>query len=236
MFSKKSLLVLVVGLVAILMIGCTTENNNSANDLGEMGDVVATVNGVDIDIEVFQDTVEQMMFSYEQQGFALEGEEGEEILEQIKQQAINSLVQQEVLLQEAKQGGYDVPDEMVEEELESIKTQFPTEEEFEMALQESQLTENALKDMLVDEMQIEQLIQSKVKEVAVSEDEVKETYEQYKMQMELQMEGAEEVQEMPSFEEVKDQLEAQIQQGKQQEQIGQIIEELMEKSEIQIFI
>jgi len=236
MFSIKKLLVLVICLVTILVIGCTTENNSSTNGLGEMGDVAATVNGVDIKLEVFQDTVEQMKVSYGQQGFDFEGEEGEEVLEQIKQQAINNLIQQEVLLQEAKQEGYDATDEMVEEELRNVKTQFPTEEEFEMALEANQLTENEFKEMLVNEIQIELLLQSKVEEIAVSEDEVEEMYEQYIQQIEQRIEGDKEVQEVPPFEDVKDQLKAQIQQGKQQEQEERIIEELMGKSEIQVFI
>ncbi|SNS41015.1 SurA N-terminal domain-containing protein [Anaerovirgula multivorans] len=235
MFSKINLFFIVVGLVGILVMGCTSGDGGLINNLGELGDKVATVNGVDIGIEVFQDSVERMLLNYEQQGFDLE-EEGEAFLEQIQQQAINSLVQEEVLLQSAGQKGYEAPEEMVEEEFAQVKGQFQTEEEFQAALEASGFTENEFKTALANDIKITQFIDGEIEEVLVEEDEVKEMYEQYKESLETQLEETEEAQEIPTFEEVKNQLEAEIKQGKEQEQVGQIVERLMENSEIEIFI
>ncbi len=232
MFLKRIRLILIVALVTFSMAACATDNNDSAND------VVATVNGVDIGIDVFEDIVKQLSSQYAQQGLDIEGEGGEAILQQIEQEAINSLVQQEVILQEAKNKGFDVSDEEVVEELENIKQQYPAEEDFETALQENDLTENKLKAMITDQMQVMNYInslQSEVK-VTVSEDEVKEIYEQYKTQMEAQMEGSENIQEMPAFEDIKDMLENELKQRKEQEQVGQMIEKLVEESEIEIYL
>lgn len=240
MFSKKRILFIFVGLAALLIMGCSSDGDDLTKDEGEIDDAVAIVNGDEISREVFEDIVERMVLSYEQQGLSFEGEEGEAALDLLRQQVINSLVQEKVLLQEAEKKGYHVSDEEVEKELELIKKQFSSEEEYKTTLQDNQLTEEEIKRSLFSEMVIEQFIEKEVQEVTISEEEVRMMYDQYKAQMEAQKEeGAEETEEsleMPAFEEIKQQLEAQIKQQKEQTMFSEMIEKLMEKSEIEIFM
>lgn len=229
---RKSLFFTVIALVGVLIIGCTAEEDNS----NETTDVAATVNGIDISMERFEDSVDMMKSSYEQQGIDLEGEEGQQLLEQINQQAINSLVQEEVLMQAVEQEGLEISEEELEEEFTKIKDEFETEEEFQSALEMSGFTEEEFKTALATDIEIGQFIDNEMEEVSVSEDELNEMYEQYIELLESYSEETEETQEVPTFEEIKDQLEAQIKQGKQQEQLQQIMEKLMEESDVEIFV
>ncbi|ABR47023.1 hypothetical protein Amet_0798 [Alkaliphilus metalliredigens QYMF] len=233
MFTKKSLLFIVVGLIALLVIGCASEGENLSQDQGE---VVATVNGASITREVFENTVERTKLNYQQQGIEFEGEEGEAMLVQVREQALNSLLQEEVLLQEAKEKGYDVSEEAIETELESMKGQFESEEEFEAALEFNQFTEDDLRNMLASEMAIEQFLQNELEEAPASDEEAQELYDQYAAQMKEIAEETGETEEMPAFEEVKEQLKMQIAQENQQELMAQLIDGLMEQSEIEIFL
>ena len=227
---------MMVGLIAILVIGCSS-GENDVTDSGETDGLAATVNNVEISTEKFEKAVDRMVSYYEQQGLNFEEEEGRAFLEQIRQQAINELVQEEVLLQSAKEKGYDVSDEIIAEELEQIKAQFSTDEEFQIALEQNKLTEDELKSMIVSELQIEKFIKNEIPEVTVIDEEIQQMYDQYKVQYETQKgEDTEEDQEFPSFEEAKAEIEAQLKQQKEQEQFGKLIEELMENSDIEIFI
>jgi len=227
MFSKRWLLFIVIALLAILVIGCTPKSDSN---------VAATVNGEDISLEVFEAAVDRMVLGYQQQGFNFEGEAGEVALEEIRQQVINSLIQEEVLLQESKQKGYEASQEAVEEEFEGIKSGFESEEDFKAALELNKFTEESLKNMIANDMQIRAFLENEIQEVDVTEDEIREVYDEYKALWESQNEESEEDTEIPSFEEVKVAIENQIKEDKEQQQFGKIIEELMEKSEIEIFI
>jgi hypothetical protein len=235
-FSKKTLFVILIGLVAILMIGCTSGENNATGP-GETGEMAATVNDSGISMAEFEDTVNRTKAFYEQQGFDFENEEGTATLEQIRQQVIDDLVLKEVLMQNAKEKGYDVSDQQISEEIERIKAQFPSDEDFQTALSENQLTEDGLKSMVASELQIGEFFQNEIPKVTVADDEIQQMYDEYKEQYEAQMaESTEDGQEFPSLEEAKGQIEAQLIQQKEQVEYDRMIEELMENSDIEILI
>lgn len=222
--------------MTILVIGCTPGEDDITGS-SETGELAATVNNVGISTEEFEDAVNRVISFYGQQGIDFEGEEGTALLEQLRQQIINELVQEEVLLQSAKEKGYDVSEEIIAEEIEQIKAQFPSDEDYQIALEQSQLTEEELKQMIVSELQIEQFLKGEIAEVTVTDEEIQQMYDQYLAQHEDQgEEGTENEQEFPSFEEAKPQIEAQLKQQKEQEQFSQLLEQLMANSEIEILI
>jgi len=224
---------MILGLMIVLVIGCTP-SENEGTDPGDKSELAAIVNGVGISIEEFENSVDRTKTSYEQQGYNFEGDEGAALLEQIRQQAIDELVQQEVLIQNAEEKGYEVSEEQVNAELEQIKVQFPSDEDYQTALEQSKLTEDELKSLIVSELQIEQFVKNEIPEVTVTDEEIQQLYDQYKIQYEA--EGTEQDQDFPSFEEAKPDIEVQIKQQKEQEQFGQLMEELMAKSDIEILI
>ncbi len=234
MFNKKSLMFLIISLISILIVGCASEAGDaSGNSEESMENVVAKVNGNSISTVEYEDLVQMMVSSYESQGVDFTTEEGEKFLEQIKSQAVNSLVQEEVLLQEAKANGFNASDETVDKQIEAVKSQFPSEEDFKTQLNNQNLTEDDYKKMIAKEIIIGEFLESEVKETPVSEEELQSVYDQYIEQISQQ---AGEAAEVPSFEDVKDQLEMQLTQQNQQEQVTKIIEVLLEENEIEIYI
>lgn len=233
---KKKIFFITIVLVGLLVLGCSPNGEDISDDELEKEDVAATVNGVNISKEDFENTVNRMVQSYEMQGFTFEDEDGEEMLEQIRNQAIDSLVKDEVLFQEAEKEGYDASEEDIQEQLELLKDQFPSEDDFNTALQENNLTELDVTDMIARDIKIEQFVESKIKGITVDEEEVKEMYDQYKEQFEASKEEADEAQIMPDYEEVKSQLEMQIRQQKEQAYFMEMMEDLMEQNEIDIYI
>ena len=229
MLRKKCLLLVVLGLVTLLAMGCASEgeNENRPEDSDwDMDEIVASVSGTEITRGEFEGTVARTRLSYEQQGANFTGEQGEAMLDQIREQAINTLVHEELLLQEAREKGFEATQEAVEEELEGAKAQYPSEEEFATVLEANYLNEDDFKKMIANNMVIDEFLQSEIEEAPVSDEDVQQLYDQYAAQTE----------DMPALEDVKSQLELEISQQNQQAQIGVLIEQLMEKSEVEIFI
>lgn len=237
MFNKKSIMFLIVSLITTLVVGCTSQGGDvSGNSEENMENVVAKVNDNSISTVEYEDLVKMMKSSYESQGVDFNTEEGKTFLDQIQTQAINSLVQEEVLFQEAKEKGFEASDETVNEQIEAVKSQFPSEEEFSVELEKQNLTEDKYKEMVTKEIVISEFLQSEIKEVTISEEELQAAYDQYVDQMKQMAEQTGEETEIPDFEDSKEQLEMQLSQQNQQEQMSKIIEELLEENEVEIYI
>lgn len=234
MILKKKIIgvLMLAAMVSIFAIGCSQESAPEGNENVETGEAVAIVNGEEISKEDFDYTVQRISMNYEQQGLSLEGEQGEAVLEGIREEAMDILVEERILLQEAIKNGHSVTDEEVEEEFESLKGQFSSQEDFEEILEMNLLTEERLKKMLKTEMHIERFFKEATENVEVSEAESKEAYDRYFEEIQ----GTEAEEDFPSYEEIKYDLEFEIMQEKQNEEFRTIIETLKADSEINILI
>lgn len=234
MILKKKIIgvLMLAAMVSIFAIGCSQESAPEGNENVETGEAVAIVNGEEISKEDFDYTVQRISMNYEQQGLSLEGEQGEAVLEGIREEAMDILVEERILLQEAIKNGHSVTDEEVEEEFESLKGQFSSQEDFEEILEMNLLTEDRLKKMLKTEMHIERFFKEATENVEVSEAESKEAYDRYFEEIQ----GTEAEEDFPSYEEIKNDLEFEIMQEKQNAEFRTIIETLKADSEINILI
>lgn len=207
------------------VLGC------SSNDELNEGDVIALVNGEEVYAAEYLDMVEQYKMSYAQQGLDFETEEGEEMLVQIEEHALETLIQQEVLLQASARAEMLATAEQIQEELAVIVEQFDSTEEYEQALQMNGYTEDSFKEMLMLELSIENLLYAQVEPVdEVTQEEKEEFYAQLIMQYEMQG------QEAPEFEEIEEMIEAQVIQQKEQMQMQNIVQSLMDDADIERLI
>lgn len=225
--NKKLLLVLPLLMLMLLITAC-----------GGRDTVVATVNGEEILESELDASVDQMVSSYEQYGLDMESEQGQMMLVQIKTQALENLIQQEVLMQAAEEAGYTVSDEELDTEIGGIKAQFTTEEEFEEALEANGFTPESYRKRLKAELMISEFFQAQIETKEVSEEEIEAYYDDYVEQLEEHNEDAEEeeIREIREFDEIKDDIEEQLIQEDRQAQIGELIETLMAKADIEHLI
>ncbi|WP_066634306.1 peptidylprolyl isomerase [Desulfolucanica intricata] len=124
-----TLLVLVFSLV--LPAGCGSQ-------------VVATVNGEEITQEELDKKINETKALYQQQGIDLEGDDGKQMLEMLKQQTLEEMINNKLLMQEAKKQGKNLTDKQIKEKVAELKKQFSSEEEFKKYLKQAGMTEKEL--------------------------------------------------------------------------------------------
>ncbi|SES86106.1 SurA N-terminal domain-containing protein [Natronincola peptidivorans] len=223
---RKLGLILLVGVLALSFAACTaTEEAPGASETNQ-GEVVALVNNQEIYKSDFDRVLEGMKSQYLQFGIDFDSEDAKEILVELEKEAINNLVRHEVLLQDAKEKGYEAPQDELDYEIERIKGQFESEEEFENALEINNITLEQLKRNIGNEMILGEYLQQELGEESVTEEELRELYEVYSEMME----------DIPEFEEIRYQLIEEIQYERFQEKFEVYVGKLMEENTIEILL
>lgn len=143
--------------------------------------------------------------------------------ELIKEMSLNTLVEQELLIQSANEEGIEVTKEEVEEQYDELMAE--NGEDVMAFLDEYKLETDAFKNQISFSLYLNEYMESFL-QVDLSEDEVKEFYEQLK----------EENENTAEFDEIKDQIEERLIALKQEEKVKNILDDLKEKSKIEIHI
>ncbi|WP_100404202.1 SurA N-terminal domain-containing protein [Bacillus solitudinis] len=209
------------------------EDSEASLDTEDIPEVVATINGQDIEKELFISLLEREASMYAAQGMDLASEDGAELLDMIKQGVVDQLVNREILVQAAADQGIKASEEEIEAELNSQleQYQFESVEQLEEALKAENLTLEEFREDLAVQVKVEKYMTEHVDEPEVTEEELRSTYDE----MVASNPETDEA-EIPTFEEYKGELETQLQSQKQQEQMMALIEELKANSEITIHI
>lgn len=93
------------------------------------------------------------------------------------QQTLEALITEELIDQEVAKKSIAVTDEQINEEIDALKSMFPSEEAFNQAMASSGLTLDMLKEQTKRQVELTQLMGDKVK---VTDEELKEFWDQYK--------------------------------------------------------
>ncbi|MFW6318749.1 MAG: SurA N-terminal domain-containing protein [Bacillota bacterium] len=220
----KKGLVLLIGLMFIFAL--TACNNEDSEDEETNDTVIATVNDEEIYESTWKKSVDRMMLSYQQQGIDVESEQGQMFVEQIETQALDQLINQTLLYQEAKADNLVVDETEAQAELTEIKEGYDSDEEFATALESNLFTEDELLELLKIELSITAYLDATLDEVTVTEEEKEAYYDDYK-------EEADDEEEIPPYEDVEENIEAQLISQAEQAQVSEIISTLKESSEIE---
>lgn len=176
-------------------------------------DVVAVVNGEEIYGSTYNLVYSQLKL--------YEGQFSEEVdLDKVKEATMDSIIDRQLVFQDAKELGIEVEDETIDEEFEYMKE--TNEETLQTLLDQFQLTETAFKEQLKFEWTMNEYILETI-DVSVEDEEVEEQYEQLK----------EENEDIPEFDEIKDQMKRQLLQIKTNEAFEKKIAEIREESTIE---
>ena len=166
-----------------------------------------------------------MEATYAQQGIPFP--QGAE-LAQLRQQVLQQLVQQTLVLQETEERDITATSEEVEEQYQATVASFPDEATFNQTLESEGLTKEDLESLIDENIRVEKLLTSVVDEAQVApptEEEMRELYELARQQQEL-----------PPFEEVRSALEAELVTQRETEVIQAFIQELEASSEVEILV
>jgi len=159
---KKILLLALAVLIVFALAGCNQ-------------DVVATVNGEKITGAELSQRVDEAKASLEKQGFDFSGDQGQTLTENLRKQALEEMINDKLMLQEAKKFG-ELTEEQVQDKIKLLKAQFPTAEEYDLYLAQLKMSEEDVAYLLNLQEQV-------TKDVPpVSEDEVKKYYDDNKEQ------------------------------------------------------
>ncbi|MFB5198156.1 SurA N-terminal domain-containing protein [Neobacillus sp. KR4-4] len=154
----------------------------------------------------------------------------EEAAKQVKEQTIDSLVGQTLILQEADKKGYQASDDEVEKQLAKMKESYKSDNKFEDAMKLAGLDMTTLKAKTAENIEYMRYMEKEIPVEQVTDEEIQAYYDQSAKQ------GDAGGQKLPKLEEVKPQIKQQLEQQQQQKQLTKLVEELKKNAKVDIKI
>ncbi|NYE36794.1 peptidyl-prolyl cis-trans isomerase SurA [Nocardioides cavernae] len=184
-------------------------------------DVVAEVNGEEVTRDEFV-PIYQAGFKAAESQAQMTGEEPDE--DALRKQALDDLVDTELLSQEADSRGIEVSDEDVDAELTELAEQngMKTSDELLEAVAAQGLDEEQARDQVETQVMVEQLVADENGPIEPTDKELRAIYDQAKAQ---QAQSGQEGQDFPPFAEVRDQIVDQA----VAEETGKVAQAMLEK-------
>lgn len=224
--------VLVLGVLLVSVLPMMTDDSKDEDeaseasgdvDLSDIPDVVAVVNGEEIDREEFAAFYEPQV-----QQAAGSGQKVDE--DEIKKQTVDIVVDNELLLQEADDQGLSASKKQVEEALQGYAegSGMKSADEYLKALEKEQgLSPDQARAQIADSVAVEALVDKEVGDKPIEEAELRKLYDET---VAAQGEGAE----APPFEDVRPQLEQQVKAQHQQEAFKKLAESARKDADIDV--
>jgi peptidyl-prolyl cis-trans isomerase C len=136
----------------------------------EPGKIAAKVGNRTIDMQTFEQEVAKYMMQYK----GAQGNLPPAFMQQIRTQAINTLINREVLLQESEKRGIKADKEEVQKGIKSVQSRFPSQEKFQEALKNLKLTQSEFERQYMQQSKIQTLLdQEIISKIMIKEDEAK---------------------------------------------------------------
>jgi peptidyl-prolyl cis-trans isomerase C len=149
-----------------------TEDPGTVIDLSDESDFVATVNGVGIPRSDYELVLQQT-----QQQYAMQGQQITEAqLPELQQNVLDQMVAEELLYQDGIDAGLEASQESIDLQLQQIKSQFETDEQYTQALEQNQTTEEELRSDIERNIIVQQAVQTITGELQPISDQEIETF------------------------------------------------------------
>jgi len=165
------ILLIVVILISLVAIGYVWYRANYP------GTAVATVNGIAITEEQLAERIEQFKAFASRQGLDLTNPVHQPLLDQMRTEALDQLIEEALFLHAFENEGIVVTDQEVAAQIEAIKAGMPPGA-YEQALQSQNMTEETLKERLRMALLQDALFKKITDHVTVSAQEAKDYFEQ----------------------------------------------------------
>ena len=170
---KVTSLLLAITLAATVA-GCAKKPGSEA---------VATVNGVVITREQLDKRLGKMIEVYKGQGLDFTTEQGKTMLKSLERQLLDGMVEENLLLQEAKKQAVLPSDSEIKNKVEETKKKFSSEEEFLNALKTYKMDTKEFEDWTRQNIALDTLfnkVTTDIKDIKVSEADIKKYYDENK--------------------------------------------------------
>ena len=192
-------------------------------DEGDPDEVVATINGNELTRADFNRIRQQVMQTAQQQGMDLNDPN---TVQQVNDQAMETLINTELIRQAAVAAGITVSDEEVDARFAEVVDSVGGPEALAESLEQLGLTEASLRSDVEQELVVQGYLEESVDtEFTASEEEVQAFYDQQG--------GAEQ---LPPLDEVREQIEQQLVMLQEQEVIEGLLQELRAEADIETMI
>lgn len=223
---RKTILTL-VGLVSLFLIlaACGNEEAETEEELViseeeklSEDELVVTVNEDEVKGVTYNLVYAQLKLHALQTGQDVSDDE-------IKEKTIESLIDRQLLMQQADEEGMLVSEAEAKEELDLLKEE--NQEGLDTLLEQFQITEELFKHQLVFELTMNEYLVKKIEvEVEVTEEDVEEAYEEIKAENE----------DIPELTEIYDTLKGQVEATRTNEMLEEKINALKDESDIEVHI
>ena len=200
-------------------------------DLSGIPDVVAEVNGEEVTKDEFVPTYEAQLQQATMQAQMGGGEAPDE--EALQEQTADSLVDAELLRQEAESRGIEVSEEQVDAKLTELakQNQLDSAQALLDALAKQGTSEDQARSQVETQVLVEGLVEDEVGDIRPTEKDLRALYAQVKQQQAQMGKGG---QPAPPYEKVKPQLEQQAVSQEQNRVAQKLVDELRQDADITI--
>ncbi len=115
-----------------------------------------------------------------QQRMAMQGQAPDDAqMEEVQQKVLQNMIDRELLYQESRKQGFTAEDDAVKAQMETFKSRFPDEAQFEEALSRLNLTEDIIRKQIEEQLSIQKLVDEKIlPTISIPEEELKTYYEE----------------------------------------------------------
>lgn len=145
------------------------------------GNWVVQVNGTEVSREEFDHEISLAKVYLESYyGVDFQGEQGEMLKKQLRQQSLSQLVDRALMCHAARTSGIEVSKEELEQRLLIDQLQVGGPENFQKLLKEQGMTEVKYRETLEEMMIMEKLQDYVTRDVTVEEEEIRKAYQEYK--------------------------------------------------------
>lgn len=165
--AKRLIGFLLVFLFPLSILGCAGSQERQ---------VVAVVNGEEIPRSQLDHRLEQFKSFLEGQGMDIRGKEGSQGWKQVEEQSLESLIQDVLLRQAAKEQGIDISREEVEKQMAQVKKMAGSDKEFQDFLRQQNYSEQDLFFQVEQGLFAERLYEKVTAEIQVEGHEVQEYF------------------------------------------------------------
>lgn len=209
-----------LGLVSLFMLGLV-----ALPSMAQQSDVAIKVNGEVVNQSQLDQRIERSFQRMKTQyGERMKNEKMKKMMrKRVRQQVIDQTVEELVLRTNAKKSDISVQKSEIDDQIQSQKKRFHSEEQFKKALRNQGMSLEEFRQRVREDLLVQKFLDQKLGDVSVSESEAREYYAKNKQRFKNR-----------SFEKARPSIERILQQRKQQEKRQQLVERLRDESEVDI--